>query len=54
VLDDLSQRRRFLNFGFDRIVSTDKENTARSLIAIGSLGSAGAVLALLSQWHWAP
>jgi hydroxylaminobenzene mutase len=31
-----------------------QENTARILIAIGSLGSAGAVLALLSQWRWAP
>ena len=31
-----------------------QENTARILIAIGSLGSAGAVLAMLSQWHWAP
>jgi hydroxylaminobenzene mutase len=30
-----------------------QENTARVLIAIGSLGSAGAVLALLSQWRWA-
>ena len=30
-----------------------QENTARILISIGSLGSAGAVLALLSQWHWA-
>ena len=30
-----------------------QENTAHFLIAIGSLGSAGAVLALLSRWHWA-
>jgi hypothetical protein len=30
-----------------------QENTARILIAIGSLGGAGAVLALLSQWRWA-
>jgi hydroxylaminobenzene mutase len=30
-----------------------QENAARVLIAIGSLGSAGAVLALLSQWRWA-
>lgn len=30
-----------------------QENTARILIAIGSLGSAGAVLALLLQWRWA-
>jgi hypothetical protein len=29
-----------------------QENTARILIAIGALGSAGAVLALLSQWRW--
>ena len=31
-----------------------QENTARILIAVGSLGSAGAVLALLLQWRWAP
>jgi len=31
-----------------------QENTARILITVGSLGSAGAVLALLSQWRWAP
>ena len=31
-----------------------QENIARILISIGSLGSAGAVLALLSQWRWAP
>ena len=30
-----------------------QENTARILITIGSLGSAGAVLALLIQWRWA-
>jgi (hydroxyamino)benzene mutase len=29
-----------------------QENVARILISIGSLGSAAAVLALLSQWHW--
>jgi (hydroxyamino)benzene mutase len=29
-----------------------QENIARILITLGSLGSAGAVLALLSQWHW--
>ena len=29
-----------------------QENTARVLITVGSLGSAGAVLALLLQWHW--
>jgi len=29
-----------------------QENTARILMTLGSLGSAGAVLALLSQWHW--
>src|SRR5690242_19132114 len=29
-----------------------QENTARILIAIGSLASAGAVAALLSQWRW--
>jgi len=31
-----------------------QENTARILITVGSLGSAGAVLVLLSQWRWAP
>ena len=31
---------------------TWQENIARILITLGSLGSAGAVLALLSQWHW--
>jgi len=29
-----------------------QENTARILIAIGSVGSAGAIVALLSQWRW--
>lgn len=29
-----------------------QENTARSLITIGSIGSAAAVLALLIQWRW--
>jgi (hydroxyamino)benzene mutase len=29
-----------------------QENTARILIAIGSLGSAGAIIALLAQWRW--
>jgi hydroxylaminobenzene mutase len=29
-----------------------EENIARILISIGSLGSAGAVLALLSKWRW--
>lgn len=29
-----------------------QENTARILITIGSIGSAGAVLALLVKWHW--
>jgi len=29
-----------------------QENIARTLISVGSLGSAGAVLALLSQWRW--
>ena len=29
-----------------------QENTARILIAIGSLGSVGAIMALLAQWHW--
>ena len=29
-----------------------QENTARTLIAIGSLGSAGAITALLAQWRW--
>ncbi len=31
-----------------------QENTARILISIGALGSAAAVLTLLSQWRWAP
>lgn len=31
-----------------------QENTARILISIGALGSVVAVLALLSQWRWAP
>ena len=31
-----------------------QETTATILISIGALGSAGAVLALLSQWRWAP
>lgn len=31
-----------------------QEKTAGILIAIGSLGSAGAVLALLLQWSWIP
>ena len=31
-----------------------QENTARILITIGALGSVVAVLALLSQWRWAP
>src|SRR5437879_249298 len=30
-----------------------QEATARVLIAIGSLGSAGAVMVLLLQWRWA-
>jgi len=30
-----------------------QENTARILISIGAMGSAGAVLALLSLWRWA-
>ena len=30
-----------------------QENTARVLIAIGSLGSASAAIALLAQWRWA-
>jgi hydroxylaminobenzene mutase len=30
-----------------------QENTALILMTLGSLGSAGAVLALLSQWRWA-
>jgi (hydroxyamino)benzene mutase len=30
-----------------------QESTARILIAIGSLGSAAAILTLLFQWHWA-
>jgi hydroxylaminobenzene mutase len=29
-----------------------QENTARVVIALGSLGSAGAVVALLVQWRW--
>ncbi len=29
-----------------------QENMARVLIGVGSIGSAGAVLALLSQWRW--
>jgi hydroxylaminobenzene mutase len=29
-----------------------QENAALILISIGSIGSAGAVVALLSQWHW--
>jgi (hydroxyamino)benzene mutase len=29
-----------------------QENTATILIAIGSLGSVGAIMALLSQWRW--
>ena len=29
-----------------------QENTARILIAIGSLGSVGAIMALLAQWRW--
>lgn len=29
-----------------------QENTARSLITIGSIGSAAAVLTLLIQWRW--
>ena len=29
-----------------------QENTARILITIGSLGSAGAIMALLAQWRW--
>ena len=31
-----------------------QETTARILITVGSLGSVGAVLALLPQWHWTP
>ncbi len=30
-----------------------QNTTATVLISVGSLGSAGAVVALLSQWHWA-
>ena len=29
-----------------------QENTARILVTIGSLGSAGAIVALLAQWRW--
>jgi hydroxylaminobenzene mutase len=29
-----------------------QENTATTLIAIGSLGSLVAIVVLLSQWHW--
>ena len=31
-----------------------QETTARVLISIGSILSASAVLATLSQWHWTP
>ena len=38
--------------GGDTAAKPWQEKTARILISAGSLGSAAAVVALLSRWHW--
>lgn len=38
--------------GREMVAELWQENLARILISVGSLGSAGAIVVLLTRWHW--